>query len=119
MSFRDRLRLQSELPIFQMDHDDPEELDIQRWQNCVRYAEDISSIFKHWDESYYEVVNPITSYLVWYAGTILLIHAMSTPLELTTSEFGNRRLETTVDTIYTSLYRFSRWWPIASKLIGM
>lgn len=119
MSFRDSLRLQSELPIFQMNDDDPEGLDIQRWQNCVGYAEDISSVFEHWDESYYEVVNLITSYLMWYARTVLLIQAMSIPLELPTSDPVTRRLEAAVDVIYESLRRFAMWWPVAYKLTGM
>lgn len=102
-----------------MNGDDHENLHIQGWQNCVRYAEDISSVFKHWDASYYELVNPIISYLIWYACMILLIHEMSIPSELVTSEPVKRRLEAAVEILYMSLRRFSIWWPLVSKLIGM
>lgn len=107
------------------DTDDPEkvaseELDIRKWHNCVKYTEDIVSVFRHWESSYDLVVDPFTSGIIWLSFIILCVHIMSMPSGIMDEHSIQARneLENSIDVLSASLQRLSQYWPLADELTG-
>jgi hypothetical protein len=95
-----------------------EQLALQDWQECISHSEDIVSIFQHWHPSYFALVDPMISSIVWFTCCLLSVQIMYSSSEGSVHAAENSRLESALDLLTVSLQRFSEHWSIAKLLFG-
>lgn len=93
-------------------------LDLDRWQQCVGFAQEMVELFRCWDVSYDTHVDPMITCAMWYVSVLLAIHAMAARLINSPLNGERRQMETALAYMVSALRRFSTWWGIAEKLLG-
>lgn len=92
-------------------------LDLDRWQQCVGFAQEMVELFRCWDVSYDTHVDPMITCAMWYVSVLLAIHAMAARLINSPLNGERRQMETALAYMVSALRRFSTWWGIAEKLL--
>lgn len=95
-----------------------EQLALQDWQACIGHTEDIVSIFQHWHPSYFALVDPMISSILWLNCCLLSLQLMHSSSASTNHAAENPRIESGLDLLTLSLQRFSDHWSIAGLLLG-
>jgi hypothetical protein len=95
-----------------------EQLALQDWQACINHSEEIVSTFQYWHPSYFALVDPMISTILWFNCCLLSLHTMHHSGESSLPAAESARLESALDPLTVSLQRFSEHWSIANLLLG-